>query len=149
MKITSMFHILTFLTATLIFSTPLLVLAQEVPLSQMPISEESQAIKDAERDAVIHLNRQMWFAIGCLLAAGVGLLVPYFIQKTPLASALLGKSPEYVAHYTDTYQRESQKLQFQNAVAGCLLGTGVSVAALIFLGLATEASLSSGSYSYY
>lgn len=150
MKINSMFHVLTFLTATLIFSAPLMVLAQEVPLQEMPmpISEEVKAIADAQRDAEAHLNKPMWFAIGCFLPMGVGLLVPYFQQKTPPASALLGKSPTYVAHYTDTYKRESQSLQFSSAATGCLLGTGVSVVGIILLNVAL-AEASSPSYGYY
>ena len=147
MKINSMFHVLTFLTATLIFSTPLMVLAQEVPLREMPmpISEEAKAIAEAQRDAQAHLNKPMWFAIGCFLPMGVGLLVPYFHQKTPPAAALLGKSPVYVAHYTDTYKRESQSLQFSSAAMGCLIGSGVSVVGIILINAAAEAS----SPSYY
>ena len=149
MKINSMFHVLTFLAAILILGAPLMVLAQEVPLREMPIpiSEEAEAIANAQRDAEAHLNKPMWFAIGCLLPVGVGLLAPYFIQKTPPASALLGKSPVYVAHYTDTYKRESQSLQFRSAATGCLVGTGVSVVGLILLTAAAEAS--SPSYGYY
>ena len=147
MKITSMFHVLTFLTATLIFSVPLMVLAQEVPLPEMsmPIPEEAKAIADAQRDAEAHLNKPLWFAVGCFLPMGVGLLVPYFHQKTPPAAALLGKSPTYVAHYTDTYKRQSQSHQFQSAAMGCLIGTGVSVVGIILM----NAAASSPSYGYY
>ncbi len=150
MRINSMFHVFTFLTATLIFSAPLMGLAQEAPLREMPmpISEEAKATADAQRDAEAHLNKPMWFAIGCFLPMGVGLLVPYFHQKTPPASALLGKSPVYVAHYTDTYKRQSQSLQFQSAATGCLVGTGVSVVGIILMNAALAES-SSPSYGYY
>ena len=143
MRINSMFHVFTFLTATLIFSAPLMGLAQEVPLREMPmpISEEAEAIADAQRDADAHLNKPMWFAIGCLLPMGVGLLVPYFHQKNPPTSALLGKSPVYVAHYTDTYKRESQTLQFQSAGMGCLVGTGASVMGLLLMTAAATGDL--------
>ena len=150
MKINSMFHVLTFLTATLIFSAPLMVLAQETPLPEMsmPIPEEAKAIGDAQRDAQAHLNKPMWFAIGCFLPMGVGLLVPYFHQKTPPAAALLGNSPAYVAHYTDTYKRETQSLQFSSAATGCLVGSCVSVVGVILINVAL-AEASSPSYGYY
>ena len=78
---------------------------------------------------------------------GVGLLVPYLHQKTPPAAALLGKSPTYVAHYTDTYKRQSQSHQVQSALTGCLIGTGVSVVGIILMNAA--AASSSPSYGYY
>lgn len=143
MRLDSMFYVFTFLTATLIFSAPLMGLAQEVPLREMPmpISEEAEAIANAQRDAEAHLNKPMWFAIGCFLPIGVGLLVPYFHQKTPPTSALLGKSPVYVAHYTDTYKRETQNLQFQSAGMGCLVGTGASVVVLLLMTAAATGEL--------
>lgn len=93
MKINSMFHVLTLLMASLII-LPLLTLAQENTV-EPSLSEEAQAIQDAERDAEAHLNKPMWFAIGCIFP-GVGLLAPYFFQTPPPASALLGKSPELI-----------------------------------------------------
>ena len=130
MKIHSMFHVLTLLIVSLIFSVPLLALAQENPIEPAQ-SEQAQAIQDAERDAEAHTNKAMWFGIGCLFP-GVGLLAPYFYQPAPPASALLGKSPEYVASYTDTYKRKTQNLQFTSAIGGCitfgcLYGFGVAV----------------------
>lgn len=98
--------------AFLIFSTPLLTLAQ---------SELAVAVQTAERDAEAHHNTPMWVLIGCIFP-GVGLLSPYFYQTTPPVSALIGKSPEYVAYYTDTYKRKTQNLQFQSAAGGCIAG---------------------------
>ena len=78
-------------------------------------SEQAQAIQDAKRDAEVHTNKAAWFLFGC---TGVGLLFPYFYESSPPASALLGKSPEYVAYYTDTYKLETRDIQFRQAVTG-------------------------------
>ena len=87
MRINSIFHVFTLLTATLIFSAPLIGLAQEVPLREipMPISEAAKATADAQRDAEAHLNKPMWFAIGCFLPVGVWFTCALFPSKdTPL-----------------------------------------------------------------
>ena len=140
MKIHPMFHVFTLLIVSLIFSMPLLTLAQENPIEPAQ-SEQVQAIQDAERDAEAHINKGMWFGIGCIFP-GVGLLAPYFYQPPPPTSALLGKSPEYIAYYTDTYKRKTQNLQFTSALGGqatfcvgyCVLG----VASGFFTALASE-----------
>lgn len=118
MKIHSMFHVLTLVIVSLIFSMPLLTLAQENPIEPAQ-SEQVQAIQDAERDAEAHISKGMWFGIGCIFP-GVGLLAPYFYQPAPPTSVLLGKSPEYIAYYTDTYKRKTQNLQFTSALGGCV-----------------------------
>ncbi len=120
MKIYSMFHVLTLLIVCLTFSMPLLTLAQENAV-EPALSEQAQAIQDAERDANANVNRPMWFMFGCLFS-GIGLLAPYFYQQPPPAAALLGKSSTYVAYYTDTYKRKTQNLQFAAAGTGCVLG---------------------------
>ena len=128
MKIYSMFHVLT-LVVVLVFSMPLLTLAQE-NAAEPALSDQAQAIQDAERDANVNVNKPMWFAIGCLLPVGVGLLTPYFYQPSPPTAALLGKSPTYVAYYTDTYKQKTRNLQFTSAAGGCILGTLASVSAV-------------------
>jgi hypothetical protein len=41
---------------------------------------------------------------------------------------LMGKSPEYVAAYTDCYRKKGKSIKTKNALTGCLVGTGVTVA---------------------
>lgn len=149
MRLNSMFHVLTFLTATLISSTPLLVLAQVHQPAQpeyqrretQPQNQEEpkypqtvadQAIRDAERDVENDINRPMWFALGCLFP-GVGLLTPYFYSHPIPQSRLLGKSPEYVAYYTDTYKRKSVSSRFGSACLGTGVGAGVYVISITLL----------------
>ena len=105
-------------------------LARQKPITQEPNSVditfldnsvESVAAREAFRDVERDLNKPMWFAIGCLFP-GVGLLTPYFYKPPIPAGSLLGKSPEYVAHYSDAYNREMEKRQFSSALGGCVVG---------------------------
>jgi hypothetical protein len=75
---------------------------------------------DGEQDAKKDVNSGLWFAAGCLFAAtGVGMA--YFIQPSPPAMRLLGKSPEYAAAYTDAYRLAARNTQTSNAVGGCVV----------------------------
>lgn len=69
-------------------------------------------------------------AAGCLTSH----LVMRFSPRHPSPERLLGKSPEYIQAYTDTYQSQMRSLQSRSAagglafgtVAGCLILYGVS-----------------------
>ena len=117
MKIHSMFHVLTFLTGLLIFSAPLITLAQSEIAADATLTVREQAIQDAHKDAETDVNKPMWFIIGCIFP-GVGLLSPYFHKPPIPASNMLGKSPEYVSHYTDAYLQKRESVQFQTALGG-------------------------------
>ena len=67
------------------------------------ISEVSQAIADAQRDAKL-ADTQVWAASGCVFGV-IGILLAYVYTPQVPAVKLLGKSPEYVAYYTSTYQQ--------------------------------------------
>lgn len=116
-----MFKLISLVIILAIFSMPILVAAQ-APIQntdQEPkISDAQQAIADAERDAKARINPNVWLIFGCV----GGLLTvayTYFYEPTPSAAALLGKSPEYVAHYTDTYVMKSKDMQMKSAAIGC------------------------------
>ncbi len=105
MRLNSKFNVLTFLTVSLIFSTPLLVLAQcgaspeelqRRAASQkqegqvhpqtettLQLSVRDQARQDAHKDVNTYVNRPMWFIIGCIFPA-VGLLAPISINPLSL-----------------------------------------------------------------
>lgn len=92
----------------------------------------------AEADAEAKTSKFAWFALGCV--GGVfGLAAGYLHEPSPPAGALLGKSPEYVAAYSDTYAEKAKGIQKRNAMYGCVLGTLASVALGVVLG-AAEAS---------
>ncbi|RLF38766.1 MAG: hypothetical protein DRN12_07930 [Thermoplasmata archaeon] len=110
---------------------PILALAQ-----QRAEIEEAKAA--AEADAKANTNTALWFAAGCL-GGYVGLHIAYIYQPSPFASRLLGKSPEYVAVYTDAYRNAVKEIQVKWAWTGYLTRAGVLVA---YIALAVIASLS-------
>lgn len=97
------------------------VLAQDV--------EKARAA--AEMDAERNVSGGTWFLIGCV--GGVtGLIVAYVIDSPPSSSALIGKSPEYVAAYTDVYRERAKSIRTKNTWTGCLT-TGVVYIVYIML----------------
>ena len=126
--------------ASLIFSMPLVVLAQQH-------SVQAEAITAAEQDANQDVNKPFWFGVGCFLTGlfflqePVGYIVPplgiagtYFYRPAPPPSRLIGKSPEYVDAYTSAYQLKRGSIQAQWASAGCLGGC-LTVTAVILVAL--------------
>ena len=101
--------------AILMFSMPLLVFAQQT-------DDAAQAIIDAQRDA--EYQSSLWILGGCCLGIfGIGLAVIY---DPPIpASALLGKSPEYINIYVQEYKRQAKSANIQDTVIGCLISGGL------------------------
>ena len=87
-------------------------------------SVAEQAIADAEKDAVAHLNRTLWFSTGCFLP-GIGPIFSQRYQPFMPTARVLGKSPQYVAFYYDAYKVKTKKLQFTWALTGCLVGAPI------------------------
>jgi len=101
------------------FCTPLL--AQQ---AETEIIAEARAA--AERDAEMYTNKDLWFCAGC--CGGLpGLLISYIYIPSPPASRLIGKSPEYVAYYTDFYKAKAKKIQTKRARDGFLATVAVYV----------------------
>lgn len=97
---------------------------------------QTDACMAAQAAADRDINTTLWFGAGCLFGI-FGLGAAYVIEPSPSATSLLGKSPEYVAVYTDCYRDGAQKIQKSKAMTGCLVGTGVQVAAWVLLSAAT------------
>ena len=132
MKINSMFHVFVFFMAILTFSMPFAALSQQN-------SVRAEAIAAAEQDASANVNTALWFWGGC--AGGVLVfLFSHIHEPSPPASSLLGKSPEYVASYTDAYQAKSRKLQTSRAMWGCVTGAAISGLAYGCLTIAVTAA---------
>jgi len=85
-------------------------------------SVQAQAISDAEQDAGRMFNKPIWFFAGCFFSVG-GAFVAYTYYRPVPSVPLLGKSPEYVAYYSDTYRNEMRKHRSSSAAQGCLLST--------------------------
>ena len=127
--------------AFLTFGMPFVTLAQQ-------LSVQAEAMNAAQRDAVTRTNQNMWRVFGCfggLFAVAGG----YLYEPAPPASALLGKSPEYVAFYTDAYTSKAKNIQTRGAIEGCVAGTCVTAALYgVLIILAAEESTSSSYYFY-
>ena len=53
----------------------------------------------------------------------IGVILAYGVKPSPPATRLLGKSPEYVAFYTQAYAEKAKKLQTNSALGGCCVST--------------------------
>lgn len=99
-----------------------------------------QAIADAETDAKSNMDNNAWIFIGCA-APCIGITLPYLSRTHIPASKILGKSPEYVAFYTDAYKSKMLSLRFSNAVGGCLIGSSISVFSYLVIPVITDIQL--------
>lgn len=108
-----------------------------ISVAQVP---DDEACMQAKKDAETDVNKTMWFAGGCLIGVlGVG--AAYVIKPNPPASKLLGKSPEYVASYSDCYREKASSIQTSSSMYGCLVGTVITAAIYTILILAYEDEL--------
>ena len=83
--------------------------------------EMGQAIMQAQMDAAVDVNGCLWMGGGFLFGIfAVG--AAYVIEPSPRAARLLGKSPEFVAAYTDAYRQKAKGIQVTNSVIGCIGG---------------------------
>jgi len=118
--------------AILMFSVPLVVMAQQ--------DDMASARAAAERDAQMDVNSGLWFLAGCCLGA-TGLIISYVYTPSPPASRLMGKSPEYIAYYTDFYRAKSKSIQTGRAWTGCLVSAvGYVVYVVVVIAATAESS---------
>ncbi len=121
-KITKIFSV-TFilLTLNLVVTPSAFALAGiEYPPTSMNEDAKSDALEAANM-----VDTQIWFLAGCL-GGILGLLIAQAVEPKPSATALLGKSPDYVATYTDVYVETVKKSQTKAAMNGCIAGTLVT-----------------------
>lgn len=152
MKISSTFHVLVFFMIVLVISMPFISFAQEnSPEAQAKMAAE----RDAETDTNKLLWAGVGCAVPfCGLLGGIaglyvsgfpfnegpaytvcvgtaaGCLVPIspiLSQPIPPPERLLGKSPEYVDFYTNTYETETRRLRIKSASRGGIIGFGLLV----------------------
>jgi hypothetical protein len=81
------------------------------------------AMQQAEADAAADTSSGGWFAAGCFLGV-IGWAAAYVTEPSPPASRLLGKSPEYVAAYTDAYRLKAKNIRASKSLLGCVIGNG-------------------------
>jgi hypothetical protein len=120
-----------------ILSTLIILSMLVVPVAMLA-EEASDACLKAQMDAEASSSGSTWFIIsyvtGCLLG-GIGGLIPLAIaassNPTPPAAALIGKSSDYVAIYTQCYQQKARSINTRQATFGCI--SGALTAGLIVL----------------
>lgn len=95
--------------------------ANPVILNAAQSEEIANACKQGEFDAQKDVNGTLWLAIG-FFGGILGIAAAYIIEPTPPASRLIGKSPEYVAAYTDCYKSAGKDVQTKKAITGCVIG---------------------------
>lgn len=110
------------------------VLTLVVPV--MAQEAATNAVIQAQQQAEADFNKAMWLGVGCLLG-WVGLLISYLVQPSPPATALMGKSPEYVVAYTEAYKEKMKSLQTKYALVGCLGNMALS---MVYVALVVSAS---------
>jgi len=94
----------------IVFATPILAQQGEIMKGRM----------DGEQAARSNVNGTLWLAVGCV-GCVVGLAMAYIYEPNPSATLLLGKSPEYVAAYTDGYKSAAKSVQTNRAWIGCVV----------------------------
>ena len=117
MKINIVFHISVLAMMVMIFSMPIVSYAQGN-------SARDKAIYAATQDAEAAFDERLWYFTGLLFTAGGYFVAHTYYHPVP-AVPLLGKSPEYVAFYTDSYRERSRELRSYAARTGCIHGAFV------------------------
>jgi len=64
------------------------------------------------------------------------------MDVNPPATRILGKSPEYVAAYSDAYKKEGKHIRTSKALTGCIIGVLVEVVieVIVIAGSSSSAS---------
>lgn len=102
------------------------------PYGYAPPVDASRATAEAVNDAHADTNGTLWFFAGCLLGV-IGILIAYVSEPSPPPARLMGKSPEYLAIYTNTYKSEARSAQGRAAIWGTLTAVGVVVVIYIIV----------------
>lgn len=75
-----------------------------------------------------------WFMLGLFLGP-FGLIVPAVMTPSPPAIALVGKSPEYVAFFSECYGKKVKEMRIRTALGGCITGMALFLV-LMLIGVA-------------
>ena len=95
-----------------------LVLLALPTLAEISSSQVEDARIEAEAQATKDTSKFLWFAVGCV-GGLVGIAVATLIEAKPPQAILLGKSPDYVASYTDAYTRKCKSIRTTYGLYGC------------------------------
>lgn len=84
---------------------------------------KAEALTNAERDAKAS---NAWYHYGFFFGP-IAVGAAYVIPATPRVENLLGKSPEYVAVYTQSYKEEVREERAKEAAIGCAVSVGIAI----------------------
>ena len=105
-----------------------------------PPVDTARAVQEATQDAQADNNGVLWFFAGCLLGL-IGVIIAAVADPTPPAARMMGKSPEYLAVYTNTYRSVGHSAQLHSALWG--LGTILVVYVVLIVILVHDANTAS------
>jgi hypothetical protein len=128
------------IAAVLVYALVLLPISSELWAATGPtlwLQASQDACAAAKAQAQADVNGATWFAIGCL-GGVLGWIIAYVIESNPPATALVGKSPDYVAQYTDCYRIEAKRIRSKHALNGCLAATGLELVLYLLLVVAAS-----------
>ncbi|MCG9133538.1 hypothetical protein J5I95_17845 [Candidatus Poribacteria bacterium] len=101
--------------------------------SQAELEVLKQITAVAKHDADADEDGCLWFCSGFSLALGGGCLLgslslisSYSYRPSPPLSRLVGKSPEYISVYIDTYKEQRRSVASSAAIVGCALGAATA-----------------------
>lgn len=118
----------------LLISTP--ILAQ---------NDRAQGLADGERDARSQVNKTTWIIAGCL-TGGFSYLYPDLFAYNVPQSRLVGKSPEYIAAFTDSYLDTRKSIIHSGSCIGGVIYWG---ACIIYVVVVAAAASTSTTSTYY
>ena len=98
---------------------------------------------EATQDAQADENGALWFFAGCLLGL-IGVVIAAVAEPTPPPARLMGKSPEYLAVYTQTYKSEGKSAQLRSSLWG--VGTALVVVVAIWVIIVVSVTKSQPTY---
>jgi hypothetical protein len=105
--------------------------AQGAPYGYAPQPvDTSRAVMEATEDAKADENGALWFFAGCLLGL-IGVVIAAVAEPTPPPARLMGKSPEYLSVYTQTYKSEGKAAQLRSSLWG--VGTTLVVVVVLYV----------------
>ena len=96
-------------------------------LKRITNAAKHDANTDADEDGCFWFCSGFSLALGggCLLGA-LSLIPSYSYRPSPPLSRLVGKPPEYIAVYIDTYKEQRRSTASGAVVAGCALGAATA-----------------------
>lgn len=94
------------------------------PVTQRPVNWQQKAIANAKKHGKRDSPGIIFSFYGCTapIIAPIVIGSGWVFKPSPPPTAIVGKSPEYVALYTETYQRSMQKTAAKRAWMGSIVG---------------------------